>query len=304
MTTIDNVLHDFGTADNTLPRRSMAWALAHWEQVYLPFTRVLDEFVNGEDRSEEAASELFFILHLMGAHGETRAFPAICRLLRDYDATEEVIGDSVTETLPGILIGSFDGDPAPLRSVIEDPAADDFVREATLLVMAYLTRTGCVAETEMRLYLQRLLGELDPEVDAILLMGCVLSVAFLGYEDMAGPVETVLTTPAMREEHLLDMANFRRTLAETLADPTGMAGFTSEGIAPFGDIIAELATWDSFNPDRQNDDDRFATPINSNALAPLEPVVPYINLLRHVGRNDPCPCGSGKKFKHCCGRGV
>lgn len=21
-----------------------------------------------------------------------------------------------------------------------------------------------------------------------------------------------------------------------------------------------------------------------------------------VGRNDPCPCGSGKKFKHCHGR--
>ena len=19
-----------------------------------------------------------------------------------------------------------------------------------------------------------------------------------------------------------------------------------------------------------------------------------------VGRNDPCPCGSGKKYKHCC----
>jgi uncharacterized protein YecA (UPF0149 family) len=21
-----------------------------------------------------------------------------------------------------------------------------------------------------------------------------------------------------------------------------------------------------------------------------------------VGRNQPCPCGSGRKFKHCCGR--
>jgi preprotein translocase subunit SecA len=21
-----------------------------------------------------------------------------------------------------------------------------------------------------------------------------------------------------------------------------------------------------------------------------------------VGRNDPCPCGSGKKYKHCHGR--
>ncbi|MBW2373532.1 MAG: SEC-C domain-containing protein, partial [Deltaproteobacteria bacterium] len=22
-----------------------------------------------------------------------------------------------------------------------------------------------------------------------------------------------------------------------------------------------------------------------------------------VGRNDPCPCGSGKKYKKCCGAG-
>ena len=21
-----------------------------------------------------------------------------------------------------------------------------------------------------------------------------------------------------------------------------------------------------------------------------------------IGRNDPCPCGSGKKYKQCCGK--
>ena len=26
------------------------------------------------------------------------------------------------------------------------------------------------------------------------------------------------------------------------------------------------------------------------------------NANRKVGRNDPCPCGSGKKYKQCCGR--
>lgn len=26
--------------------------------------------------------------------------------------------------------------------------------------------------------------------------------------------------------------------------------------------------------------------------------------LPKVNRNDPCPCGSGKKFKNCCGRGA
>lgn len=27
----------------------------------------------------------------------------------------------------------------------------------------------------------------------------------------------------------------------------------------------------------------------------------YINP-KKIGRNDPCPCGSGKKYKNCCGR--
>jgi uncharacterized protein len=27
-----------------------------------------------------------------------------------------------------------------------------------------------------------------------------------------------------------------------------------------------------------------------------------IRISRKVGRNEPCPCGSGKKFKKCCGR--
>ena len=29
---------------------------------------------------------------------------------------------------------------------------------------------------------------------------------------------------------------------------------------------------------------------------------PYVRKEAKVGRNDPCPCGSGKKYKHCCGR--
>ena len=24
--------------------------------------------------------------------------------------------------------------------------------------------------------------------------------------------------------------------------------------------------------------------------------------VKKVGRNDPCPCGSGKKYKQCCGK--
>jgi len=28
----------------------------------------------------------------------------------------------------------------------------------------------------------------------------------------------------------------------------------------------------------------------------------FVRHERKVGRNEPCPCGSGKKYKHCHGR--
>ncbi|MBE5956675.1 MAG: preprotein translocase subunit SecA [Lachnospiraceae bacterium] len=31
---------------------------------------------------------------------------------------------------------------------------------------------------------------------------------------------------------------------------------------------------------------------------------PYVRKEAKIGRNDPCPCGSGKKYKQCCGRNV
>lgn len=38
---------------------------------------------------------------------------------------------------------------------------------------------------------------------------------------------------------------------------------------------------------------------NSGAIAPAQ--TPIRREGPRVGRNDPCPCGSGKKFKKCCG---
>ena len=31
-------------------------------------------------------------------------------------------------------------------------------------------------------------------------------------------------------------------------------------------------------------------------------IIPFPSTNSRIGRNDPCPCGSGKKYKRCCGR--
>src|SRR5690606_33940867 len=45
-------------------------------------------------------------------------------------------------------------------------------------------------------------------------------------------------------------------------------------------------------------------PLPAAAAARLaaEPASPYVREDRKVGRNEPCPCGSGKKYKQCHGR--
>ena len=37
-------------------------------------------------------------------------------------------------------------------------------------------------------------------------------------------------------------------------------------------------------------------------LADIKPPVTQPEKQKKVGRNDPCPCGSGKKYKRCCGK--
>jgi preprotein translocase subunit SecA len=41
---------------------------------------------------------------------------------------------------------------------------------------------------------------------------------------------------------------------------------------------------------------------SGEASAPNRGGKPYVRKGRKVGRNDPCFCGSGKKYKHCHGK--
>ena len=45
-----------------------------------------------------------------------------------------------------------------------------------------------------------------------------------------------------------------------------------------------------------------AAPTAAPPPAAAEPVAPYVREQPKVGRNQPCPCGSGKKYKQCHGR--
>ncbi|MDD9874047.1 MAG: SEC-C metal-binding domain-containing protein, partial [Gammaproteobacteria bacterium] len=40
----------------------------------------------------------------------------------------------------------------------------------------------------------------------------------------------------------------------------------------------------------------------SSLSQPSQPSQPFVRTGKKIGRNEPCPCGSGKKFKQCHGK--
>lgn len=71
------------------------------------------------------------------------------------------------------------------------------------------------------------------------------------------------------------------------------------GTAAVALVVQAFMTMTHLQMDHGTDDDDFEwEPIDEDDSTPTPPTVS----LPKVGRNEPCPCGSGKKYKHCCGK--
>jgi preprotein translocase subunit SecA len=57
--------------------------------------------------------------------------------------------------------------------------------------------------------------------------------------------------------------------------------------------------WACFSP-RKESRPNLAEPFRAAAVR--HDAGPGVRSKPKVGRNAPCPCGSGKKYKRCCGR--
>jgi hypothetical protein len=232
-------------------------------------------------------------------------FSLLCRLAQDGEAVEAALGDGTTITLKQILISTYDGNLDTLKGLIEAAEADEFVRAEAFEVLAYLTATGRIARDEAEAYLLRLYDTLQPQQESFVWSGWVLAIGLLGLETLSGVVHQAFGR-GLIDPMVMGYDDFRRDLERTLADPARMAGFAYDRIGPLEDAIGELSGWYAFSDAAQEDQERWATSSEDAGLAfadtPLPFVDPFtfVDPLKGVGRNDPCPCGSGKKFKKCC----
>ena len=110
-------------------------------------------------------------------------------------------------------------------------------------------------------------------------------------------VVTILAKARIRSPDEVEAEETRRRMAEQLQYRHDEAPSAMTDVASEPEPGTE-ATGDGATPARRPLVARPARPM----APPAEPAAPRVRAEKKVGRNDPCPCGSGKKYKQCHGR--
>jgi hypothetical protein len=140
-------------------------------------------------------------------------------------------------------------------------------------------------------------AKMQPQAESFVWYGWQKAIALLGLEELkplvANAFERGFIDP-MVTDHGLFLKDLQQ--AQTSGDVLGL--LADQHIAPLDDALAELSKWHAFSEEHKREKARRAVRGSTPEL--WDAPQPVVNPLRAVGRNDSCPCGSGKKFKKCC----
>jgi uncharacterized protein len=278
-------------AQDGLPVEAIRAAEADRAAVIPAFLQAIETFISATPEERANPSPVFFIFHLLGSWREKTAYRPLARLLRcPRQDVDGVLGDAITETTAQIMAGVFDGDPQPLYEIILDPQADEFLRWAMCDTLALVTLKGELPKPEAARFLAACFTDLKPARSCCVWDGWQSAIAALGLVELQPQVKQVFERGWV-DPTSLSFEDFEEDLNATLQSPNGPAWFL-RGHSPLGEIVERLSTWFAAGTDQ--DDETRAT--GHSLWNPDQAINPFKN----VGRNDPCPCGSGKKFKKCC----
>jgi hypothetical protein len=258
---------------------------------------LLTRAADGEALSETDERLLFFGTHILGGARNAAAFVPLMRLLRRPEhELDTLFGDAIPETLPRIVAGVFDGDVETLFGIAADRTTDLFVRQSLLGAIAFLTWDGRIDKAATRTFLERFhderLGDSEDDADGVAWDAWQNAIALLGWRDLSPRVEAAFRDGRIYKG-ISTIEDYQRDLTLAEMQPESYLRFTRASLGYIEDI-GEALEW------LPSDYDEFGSEPDSLPPSYYAPREPVTNPFRHVGRNDPCPCGSGKKAKKCC----
>jgi hypothetical protein len=301
--TIPEILEELRHYTGKFPKQAMLAAIDQQEAIT---PELLREFEQIADNALEYAPQRDFMLHtfavyLLAQFSETRAFQPLVKMVSlPGELPFDLFGDTITQDLARLLASLYDGDRKALERLIETNEVNEYVRAAALDSLIVLERAGKISRQEVADYFHELFSSrLKRELNYVW-TGLTNACADLPAPELSEEVRQAFADDLV-EGSIADLRWIEGELAKDTADKKERE---RDRFSPIDNAISELEGWAAFRPERHTFDARRSNPAT---LPRLEYVsthrVSSPGAMRHepkIGRNDPCPCGSGKKYKKCC----
>ncbi len=265
--------------DGSFPRKALKEAIANKEQITPILLNILEESTANIEKLLEQDDYMahIYAMFLLAQFREKRAYPLIVNFFSTPgDIALEVTGDVVTEYLRRILASVYDGDDSLIKRLAENESADEFVRGAALEALACLVATGEKSREELLQYYKELLKSELSEKSPFFCAEIISAATDLYPEEIYPEIKEAFEKDIV-DETMLDLKFVDRKLAQ--GKEKVLAELQDERNGLIENTIEEMKWWAGFR----------------------EPPQKQVIKKKKVGRNEPCPCGSGKKYKKCCG---
>ena len=279
MLTIDQIISELNVADDSyFPREALEDAIAQQEAITPVLLDIINNIANGTDSLEDSPA-FMYSTYLLAQFREKRAYPIVVKYFGDLGLEDEALdptGDMVTEDLDSILASVCHGDLGLIKQLIEAPEVNEYVKNAAFSSLVILYNNNLLTREDLVSYIGNILErETDPSFIAyIACIACDFHPKEL-YDALAKCFDQELL-----EEGIIDKEDFDGYMQMDV--DVVLAKLKDNRLYQLvNNVVSEMGSWACFHPELNS------TPIRYDSNA-------------KIGRNDPCPCGSGKKYKKCC----
>jgi len=262
------------------PLEAMEAATRKREEITPILLGALDKAYNERKNLDSDYMLHHFGMHLLAQFREEKAFLKLIRFLEmDKEDLNSIIGYILPESYPAILASTFNGDLEVLKRVIENSSLDQFVRRTALNAYGKLYLVGIYHREEYVNYVKELLNVTNEDD---FFQWLIITIYEFKLYELLPEVKQAYESEQV-DETFCSYAGF---IDRLFNDETSDEAYVD-------DAIAATKWWACFKknePDLSDlsEEDRFER-ISQPHTKP-----------KKIGRNDPCSCGSGKKYKKCC----
>lgn len=284
--------------NGTFPKDQLQQIIERKDEAIPFLVEIVEEVVNHPDDYDEKRIDLIYALYLLSQFRVKELFPLLVKILYlPDDKLDLLLGDALTEGTSRMLATVYNGDIQTLQQLIENTELDEYARGQGLSALVILALKGQIKRERVVKYLESLLTEKLSDEHYYFNAHIVSCCTDLYPQETYDSIKRVYAKGCV-DTMVIGLKDVERVLQST-QEKTLNKYRNNPHFQFIKDSVAEMEWWACFEKDGKKE--QFLWEEIEKSTYHLESSNQPIKVDK-IGRNDPCPCGSGRKYKKCCGK--